>query len=71
MKDWHLLLLAIGIIMIDVLCVGPLLILNYVYGDTWYEPDYENPPSINASDSLYTFTLASQIHWNVSTHTVL
>lgn len=51
-KDWHLLLLSIGIVMIDVVCVGPLLILNYVYGDTWYEPDYENPPSINVSDYL-------------------
>lgn len=44
--------------MIDVVCVGPLLVLNYVYGDTWYEPDYENPPSVNVSDllSLYSHT---------------
>lgn len=48
-KDWHLLLLPIGIVMIDVVCVAPLLVLNYVYGDTWYEPDYENPPSINVT----------------------
>ena len=47
MKDWLLLLVSIDIVMIDVVFVGPLLVLNYVYGDSWYEPNYENPPSTN------------------------
>ena len=50
MKDWLLLLVSIDIVMIDVVFVGPLLVLNYVYGDTWYEPDYESPPSANVCD---------------------
>ena len=42
--------MSIDIVMIDVVFVGPLLVLNYVYGDTWYEPDYENPPPATVYD---------------------
>ena len=51
-KDWQLLLLSAGIVMIDVAYVIPLLILNYVMGDAMFETDYENPLFKNASELL-------------------
>ena len=52
MKDWHLLLLSVGIVMIEVVYTIPLLILEYVTGDTRLETDDENPSFINASELL-------------------
>ena len=47
-KDWHLLFLSAGIVMIEVVYVVPLLMLIYVMGDARFETDYENPSFINA-----------------------
>ena len=42
-KDWHLLLLSAGIVMIDVVYIIPLLTLIYVMGSARLELDTENP----------------------------
>ena len=58
MKDWHLLLLAAGIVMIQVVYLIPLLILIYVMGGARFETDDENPSYINASDSIIMICLS-------------
>ena len=59
MKDWHLLLLSAGIVMIEVVYTFPLLILNYVMGEARFEIDDENPSFINASE----FSMYDQESW--------
>ena len=49
MKDWHLLLLSAGIIMIEVIFTIPLLTLTFVNGDARLIRDSENPTFINVS----------------------
>ena len=51
-KDWHLLLLSTGILMIEIVYVIPLLVLNYVKGEARFETDSENPSVKNASELL-------------------
>ena len=49
-KDWHLLLLSAGIVMIEVVYVIPVLTVDYVTGETTLEADDENPSFTNASN---------------------
>ena len=46
-KDWQLLLLSAGIVIIEVIFTIPLLTLTYVNGDTRLARDSENPTFIN------------------------
>ena len=47
MKDWHLLLLSAGIVMIEIIFTIPLLTLTIVNGDARTIRDSENPTFIN------------------------
>ena len=52
LKDWHLILMSVGIISIEVLFTIPLLTLTYVNGDSIIIRDSENPAFINVSVQL-------------------
>ena len=56
MKDWQLLLLAAGIIAIEVAYTIPLLVLIHLNGDTEIIIDESRPPFTNVS------TLSSIAH---------
>lgn len=56
-KDWHLLLLSVGIIMIDVVYIIPLLTLIYVMGSGKLEIDIENPSFTNVSGLYFHCTV--------------
>ena len=49
MKDWQLLLLAAGIIAIEVAYTIPLLVLIHINGDTAPVIDESRPPFTNVS----------------------
>ena len=49
MKDWQLLLLAAGIIAIEVAYTIPLLVLIHINGDTGAVIDESRPPFTNVS----------------------
>ena len=51
MKDWQLLLLAAGIIAIEVAYTIPLLVLIHINGDTGAVIDESRPPFTNVSSS--------------------
>ena len=57
MKDWHLLLLSVGIVLIDVVYTIPLLVLVYVIGDATLEIDYEKPSFINVSELISIYMI--------------
>ena len=48
-KDWQLLLLAMGIIMIEIIYTIPLLAVIYVNGDTSVVINENSPPFVNVS----------------------
>ena len=54
-------LLAVGIVMIEVIFTIPLLTLTYVKGDTRMARDSESPTFINAS-LLYIITMIVQLN---------
>ena len=47
MRDWQLLLLATGIIMIEIIFTIPLLAVIYVNGDTSIVINENTPPFVN------------------------
>ena len=57
MKDWHLLLLSVGIVLIDVVYTIPLLVLVYVIGDATLEIDYEKLSFINVSELISIYMI--------------
>ena len=52
MKDWQLLLLAAGIIAIEVAYTIPLLVLIHINGDTGIVIDESRPPFTNVSSII-------------------
>ena len=66
MKDWHLLLLASGIILIDLTYIIPLLALSYANGDTRIDIDKRRPIFTNVYNYIAMYEITVVIHKNSS-----